>query len=148
LFKNKFSIFNIFRQIFFTETASLGREVSVTQLVPLNVTQFRRAPSMTNHDATMRHDATNHDAAMRHNETNRDATMCRVPSMTNHDATFVGDDVDELDRAAKRRKVQISLESSILEKLTRHERTEENFIPWLQIVERLLEKYPNVFASM
>ena len=92
---------------------------------------------MTNHDATMRHDATNHDATMR-----------RVPSMTHHDATFVGDDVDELDRAAKRRKVQIGLESSILEKLTRHERTEENFIPWLQIVERLLEKYPNVFVSM
>ena len=112
MFKNKFSIFNIFRQIFFTETASLGREVSVTQLVPLNVTQFRRASSMTHHDAT-----------------------------------FVGDDVDELDRAAKRRKVQISLESSILEKLTRHERMEENFIPWLQIVERLLEKYPNVFAA-
>ena len=136
MFKNKFSIFNIFRQIFFTETASLGREVSVTQLVPLNVTQFHRASSVTNHDATMRHDATN-----------RDATMRRVPSTTNHDATFVGDDVDELDRAAKRRKVQISLESSILERLTRHERTEENFIPWLQIVERLLEKYPNVFAA-
>ncbi len=93
---------------------------------------------MTNHDATMRHDATNRD----------DATMRRVPSVTNHDAPFVGDDVDELDRAAKRRKVQIGLESSILEKLTRHERTEENFIPWLQIVERLLEKYPNVFVSM
>ncbi len=106
---------------------------------------------MTNHDATNR-DATNRDATNRdatnHDETNRYAAMRRVPSTTNHDATFVGDDVDELDRAAKRRKVQISLESSILDKLTRHERTEENFIPWLQIVERLLEKYPNVFASM
>ncbi len=105
---------------------------------------------MTRHDAT-NYDTTNRDATNRdttnHDETNRYATMRRVPSMTHHDATFVGDDVDELDRAAKRRKVQISLESSILEKLTRHERTEENFIPWLQIAERLLEKYPNVFVS-
>ena len=65
--------------------------------------------------------------------------------------TSIGDDSDDQDelghRAAKKRKVQIGLESSILAKLSRHERTEENLIPWLQIVERILDKYPKVFAS-
>ena len=47
----------------------------------------------------------------------------------------------------KRRKVQVNFEISILEKFSKSEKFEENYIPWIQIVQRLVEKFPKVFIE-
>ena len=71
----------------------------------------------------------------------------RNSTATNGDARDDGDDVTD-GRAAKRRKIQVSFSSSILEKLSRPDgSSEENLIPWIQIVRRMLEKFPAIFLQ-
>ena len=60
-------------------------------------------------------------------------------AMSHHNATSHGDIDDQ--PATKRRKVHLGFESSILEKLSKQEKIEENYFPWLQIIERILLKY-------
>jgi hypothetical protein len=110
LFKNlKFSFL---RQIFFGQPLFEEQDVSVTQFVPLSVTQLRVDKN----------------------------------SSANGDARSDDDDGGDK-RPTKRRRIQINFETSILEKLSRPDKSEENSIPWIQIIERMVEKFPNVFLQ-
>ena len=106
------------RQIFFGQSFSEESEVSVTQFVPLSVTQFR---------------------------IDRSATAAN--GGTHVDVDGDGEDITD-GRAAKRRKIQVSFGSSILEKLSRPDaNSEESLIPWVQIVQRMVEKFPAIFLQ-
>jgi hypothetical protein len=63
-------------------------------------------------------------------------------NVTQHHSSFATLHGDNDDRpATKRRKVQLGFDSSILEKLSKQEKFEENYFPWLQIIEKILIKY-------
>lgn len=89
----------------------------MTQYMPLNVTQIR--PTMANNGDSMDDDHTTDDDT----------------------------DDDDHRHARKRRRLHLTLDSSLLDELVRTDKPEGNRIPWLQIVQRLLQKFPEVFLE-